>query len=180
MPLKCCCHGNIRPHNLNSTTSLNCQINLRRSPMIWKDYLKWSEAASYIVFQVGAGIKSAPPPPPPPHTHTCTKLISWVMVLYNSTKFHFIIINSCRVIGRGHSSPPPPRSRATLKKPRLRRVTCHTKMSVCYSTASPSPTAVHVQLCSFSMKYEGLSENQSSGKLNWHEWDFKQATFESC
>ena len=78
--------------------------------MIWKDYLKWSEIASYIVFQVGAGIKSppAPPPPPPPPLHTHTKLISSVMVLYNSTKFHFIIINSCRVIGRGTPPPSPP------------------------------------------------------------------------
>ena len=25
-----------------------------------------------------------------------------------------------------------------------------------------------------------LSENQNSGKLNWRELDFKQATFESC
>ena len=35
-----------RPHNQNSTTSSNCQINLRKSPMIWKDYLKLFEIAS--------------------------------------------------------------------------------------------------------------------------------------
>ena len=33
-----------------------------------------------------------------------------LMIFYYSTKFHFIIINSFRVIGRGHfpSTPPPP------------------------------------------------------------------------
>ena len=30
------------------------------------------------------------------------------MILYYSTKFHFIIIDSFRVIGRGHFPPPPP------------------------------------------------------------------------
>ena len=30
------------------------------------------------------------------------------MILYYSIKFHFIIINSFRVIGRGHFPPPPP------------------------------------------------------------------------
>ena len=51
------------------------------------------------------------------------------MILYYSTKFHFVIINSFRVIGRGHFPPPPPpnlplksESRATLKKPRPNRV----------------------------------------------------------
>ena len=29
------------------------------------------------------------------------------MILYYSTKFYFIIINSFRVIGRGHFPPPP-------------------------------------------------------------------------
>ena len=33
-PSKCCCHDNNRLHNLNSTTSLNCQINVRKSAMI--------------------------------------------------------------------------------------------------------------------------------------------------
>ena len=47
------------------------------------------------------------------------------MIFYYSTKFNFIIINSFRVIGRGHFQPlppppPPPRqSRATHKKPKL-------------------------------------------------------------
>ena len=30
------------------------------------------------------------------------------MILYYSSKFHFIIINSFRVVGRGHFLPPPP------------------------------------------------------------------------
>ena len=44
------------------------------------------------------------------------------MILYYSTKFHVIIINSFRVIGRGHFPPPALRSWATLKKPRRNRV----------------------------------------------------------
>ena len=48
-PSKCCCHGNIRPHNQNSATSPNCQINLRKSPVIWKHQRPLS-----------------PSPPPPP------------------------------------------------------------------------------------------------------------------
>ena len=29
-PSKCCCHGKIQPYNPNYTTSLNCQISLRK------------------------------------------------------------------------------------------------------------------------------------------------------
>ena len=45
--------------NQNSNTSPNCQINLRKSPMIWKDYLKLSENASYSKL---ARASKAPPP----------------------------------------------------------------------------------------------------------------------
>ena len=55
---RCCCHGNIRSHNQNSTTSPNCQINLRKIPMIWKDCLKLWAIQSWRGHQ--------PPPPPPP------------------------------------------------------------------------------------------------------------------
>ena len=61
-PSKCCCHGNIRPHNQNSTTSPNCQENLRKIFMIWKDYLKLSEIASYSKL----ALESKAPPPLPP------------------------------------------------------------------------------------------------------------------
>ena len=46
------------------------------------------------------------------------------MILYYSARFHLIIINSFRVIGRGHFPPPtpPPARCATLKKPRRNRV----------------------------------------------------------
>ena len=47
------------------------------------------------------------------------------MILYYSAKFHFIIINSFRVIGRGHFPPPlspPPQKKATHKKPWRNRV----------------------------------------------------------
>ena len=39
------------------------------------------------------------------------------MIFYNSTKFHFIIINSFRIIGRGHfpTPPPPPKLRHPQK-----------------------------------------------------------------
>ena len=60
-PSKYCCHGNIRPHNQNSTTSSNCQINLRKNPMIWKDYLKLSEIANYSKLA-----RHQKPPPSPP------------------------------------------------------------------------------------------------------------------
>ena len=60
----CCCHGSIQPHKLNSTISLNFQIHLRKSPMIWKDYLKLSEIASYS--KLARASKAPPPPPPPP------------------------------------------------------------------------------------------------------------------
>ena len=39
------------------------------------------------------------------------------MILYYSTKFHFIIINSFRVIGRGHISAPPPPLPPKLRHP---------------------------------------------------------------
>ena len=41
------------------------------------------------------------------------------MILYYSTKFHFIIINSYRVIGRGHfrHPPPPPEAAPPSKSP---------------------------------------------------------------
>ena len=45
------------------------------------------------------------------------------MILYYSTKFNFIVINSFRVRGSGHS-PPPPRRRATFKNPTSNRVDC--------------------------------------------------------
>ena len=43
------------------------------------------------------------------------------MILCYSTKCHFIVINSFRIIGCGHfptPPPTPPTNRATLKKPR--------------------------------------------------------------
>ena len=40
------------------------------------------------------------------------------MIPYYSTKFHFIIINSFRIIGRGHSpSPPPSQAELPSKSP---------------------------------------------------------------
>ena len=42
------------------------------------------------------------------------------MILYYSIKFHFIIINSFRVIGRGHFPPtprPPPQAERSSKSP---------------------------------------------------------------
>ena len=62
-PSRCCFHGNIRPHNLNSTTSLNCQINLRKSTTIWKGYFKLSEIVSCSKL---ARESKAPPSPLPP------------------------------------------------------------------------------------------------------------------
>ena len=50
------------PITQNSTTSPNCQINLRKSPMIWKDYFTLSEIASYSKL---ARASKAPPSPLP-------------------------------------------------------------------------------------------------------------------
>ena len=47
------------------------------------------------------------------------------MILYYPTKFHSIIFNSFKVMGRGHfppHTPPPPTPQATLIKPRRNRV----------------------------------------------------------
>ena len=76
-PSKCCCHSNIRPHNLNSTTSLNCKINLTKSSMIWKKYLKLSEIASYSKL---ARASKAPPPPLPPQGVIGLKMFQWYFV----------------------------------------------------------------------------------------------------
>ena len=56
-------HALQNAHSLNSTTSLNGQINLSKSPMIWKDCLKLSEVASYSKL---AWVSKASPPPLPP------------------------------------------------------------------------------------------------------------------
>ena len=69
----------------NSTTSLNCQINLRNSLMISKDYLKLSEIASHSKL---ARASKAPPPPPPRSNRVrarCTKPCGnrSVKILYN-------------------------------------------------------------------------------------------------
>ena len=42
-------------------TSLECQINLRKSLMVWKHHLKLSEIASYSKLA-----RASKPPPPPP------------------------------------------------------------------------------------------------------------------